>query len=236
MGRTSALDLAYNKRPTVAAGQQPISQDLFDALTAQRTVWRQKVNAAATALSTQTKATAAAETQGRRLEMFISHFFQTFNFAVIRTEFPASARALYKLDVNSANVPPLITHADRLTWAQNIADGEAARATPDGTDYRPMVLPSAAEVAAELAAYLPLTKTASTAKDAYDTAQEAVQALRPGVDAVILDVWDAVEYFYRHDDPTSLRRKAREWGVVYVTRPGETPDPEPTPTPTPPAA
>lgn len=244
--RTSALDLAFIKRPTVAADQQPVSQDLADTLIAQRTTWRAAINAAATALSAQTKATAAAATQGQRLEMFISHFFQTFNLAVARDDFPASARAFYQLEVSNAAVPPVITHADRLTWAQNIIDGETARATADGAAYKPMKLPSAAglpddngvndNVAAELAAYLPLTKTASTAKDAYDTAQETVQNLRPAVDAVIVDVWDAVEYFHRHDDASSLRRKASEWGVVYITRPGETPAPAPTPTPTPPPA
>ena len=125
--------------------------------------------------------------------------------------------------------------ADRLTWAQNLRDGEAARATAQGPAYKPMALPAAAEITAALNAYLPALETASTAKNAYDTAQEAVQGLRPAVDAVILDLWDTIEYTYRHEDATSLRRKAREWGVVYATRPGENPDPTPTPTP-PPAA
>ena len=56
----------------------------------------------------------------------------------------------------------------------------------------------------------------STAKDAYDAGQEAVAAQRPSVDALIKDLWDTIEFALRADEPSSLRRKAREWGVFYL--------------------
>jgi len=232
--RTSALDEAFNKAAVTPAAQRPFSAAQYDPLVAQRTLWKAAIKAAAAALGAQTTATNRAETLGQSLEQLISHFFQVFNLAVARGYYPASARAYYQLDVSSAEAPVITSHAGRLAWAQNLLDGEAARQTAEGAAYKPMAMPRAAEVSAALAAYLPAHETASTAKNAYDLAQEAVQNLRPAVDAAILDLWDTIEYTFRHDDPASLRRKAREWGVVYVSRPGETPDPEPTPTPTPP--
>ena len=44
---------------------------------------------------------------------------------------------------------------------------------------------------------------------------------RAGADELITDIWDEIEFKYRKDEPSAMRRKAREYGVVYVSRPGE---------------
>ena len=82
-----------------------------------------------------------------------------------------------------------------------------------------MSMPEAGDVAAVLDSYNVIAAQQSAAKDAYDLAQEAVATLRPPVDAAILDAWDDIDNAYRHDDPASLRRKAREWGVTYSNDP-----------------
>ena len=71
----------------------------------------------------------------------------------------------------------------------------------------------------------------STAKGSFDLAQESVAELRPTVDAVIKDLWDTIEFNLRADAPPSLRRKAREWGVVYDEDEEETVPPTPPPAP-----
>jgi len=157
---------------------------------------------AAVALSAQTKATSHAEEIGRDLEQFISHFLQVFNLAVARGLFPASARAFYRLDVKSAQVPSVTSHADRLTWAGNIIDGEADRAADEGPGtpatfdsgltmdsgvrmdsnvggYVPMAMPSAQDVANVLNAYTPAHHTASQKKDAYDLAKKPCKPCAP---------------------------------------------------------
>lgn len=75
---------------------------------------------------------------------------------------------------------------------------------------------------------------------------------RSAVDELITDVWDSIEssqwalarwtagtaarrasgkgfpgnqFTYRKEPGPSKRRRCREWGLVYVTRPGEEPDP-----------
>lgn len=235
--RTSAFDTAFNKWAATPAGQRAFSTDQYNALVAQRTPWKTTAGAASAALFAQTNATKAAEDAGQKLEQLISHFFQVFNLGVSRGDFNASARAFYNLDISNAVAPMAASQADRQTWSQNVIAGEAARQNAEGAAYKPMALPAAADVAAAQVFYTAALGTASTAKDAFDLAQEAVQGLRPAADGCIKDLWDTIEFTYRHDDPPSLRRKAREWGVVYVTRPGETPDPGPTPpAPTPPTA
>ena len=46
--------------------------------------------------------------------------------------------------------------------------------------------------------------------------------LRRVVEALIIDVWDTAELRLRQHDAPSRRRAAREWGVLYVTRPANT--------------
>ncbi|MBV9656797.1 MAG: hypothetical protein JO295_01680 [Verrucomicrobia bacterium] len=50
--------------------------------------------------------------------------------------------------------------------------------------------------------------------------QNAMAGLRPDMDRLILDIWDEVEFAFRKaGSPASIRRKSREYGVVYDTRP-----------------
>jgi hypothetical protein len=94
-------------------------------------------------------------------------------------------------------------------------------------------MPSIGEVQAALAAYTASGNEASRAKDKFDDEQGDIPALLPAVDKVIKDIWDHIEFTLRDEDGPSRRRKAREWGVVYVQRPGEEPDPQPAPAPAP---
>ena len=59
---------------------------------------------------------------------------------------------------------------------------------------------------------------------------DLVAEQRPAVDDMIMDLWDTIEFNLRTEEPSSLRRKAREWGVVYDEA-DEAEPPPPTPTP-----
>jgi hypothetical protein len=113
-------------------------------------------------------------------------------------------------------------------WGARIASGEAARVAAGGTA---MAMPTAAQVAAAFSTYTTAEATQTSAKTAYDNGQEAVGTQRPAADALILDLWDTIEFNLRANDPSSLRRKAREWGVVYDGDEEETPPPPAPPVP-----
>ncbi len=99
-----------------------------------------------------------------------------------------------------------------------------------------MAMPSASEVDTARTAAAGVQQTQSEAKDAFDKEQADVATSQPEIDAHILDMWDTIEFALRKLDGPSRRRRAREWGVVYISRPGEPEDPptDPTPPPAPP--
>jgi len=181
------------------------------------------------ALRAQTDVTEDLEHAAAALSQITSHFIQVFNFAVQRGVFARSDRAFYGLDVSGSVLPTLNSYDDAEQWAQKLVDGEKKRLEIPGAV--PMAMPAASEVATALAAFRNLRTQQSAAKDAYGMEIGQVDLLRPQIVALIGDLWDTIEFNLRKNDGPTLRRFAREWGVVYLTRPGETPDPAPaTPT------
>ncbi len=122
--------------------------------------------------------------------------------------------------MSNAALPALVTQADVTLWAGRIVEGEAARLAADPA-ATPMALPSAAEITTAAAKYAASSALQSEKKDTYDDEQDDVAALRPAVDELITDIWDSIEFTYRKDPGPSKRRRCREWGVVYVTRPAK---------------
>ena len=225
--RSAALDACNVKYQATAAPLRLITPAQFAALGGVLSPWRGARGALGPLLAAQTARTATCATCFLVTRRVISQFIQVLNFAIERGTLPASVRAYYELPVNQAEVPEMNTAADLLQWAGKLATGEAQRISAGGA---PLAWPAIAEVSAAALALQTNENLQSTAKDAYDAGQEIVAAQRPAVDAWIRDAWDTIEFNLRADEPTSLRRKAREWGVTYEgDEPAEPPPAPPAP-------
>jgi hypothetical protein len=233
--RLTALDALLKKAGTVPEAERPYPGTLHTQLAAFGPQFKTEAQQAGTALSAQGIATTAATLDFLALQMVVSHYFQVLNLGVARGTFPREARAHYQLDISSAALPDLATQADVTLWAGRVVEGEAARLAADPAAPA-MAMPSAAEVQAAAAAYTASAATQTEKKDAYDDEQGDVAALRPTADKLIKDIWDYIEFAHRDEPGPSKRRRCREWGITYITRPGEEPDPvDPAPeTPQPP--
>lgn len=210
--RTTALHACNVKYQNTAAPLRLISAAQFVTLGATLSPWRGARDALGPLLSTQTSCTGTCEAALAQCARTNSHFIQVLNLAIDRGVLPASVRAFYELSVSHAEVPPMKTTADALLWADRLATGEGQRIAAGGTA---LTWPTIGEVNTAATALQNAVNLQSTAKDAYDLAQETVAGQRPTVDPVIKDLWDTIEFNLRTEDPSSLRRKAREWGVVY---------------------
>ena len=111
-------------------------------------------------------------------------------------------------------VPATHSEAELSRWAENLITGDAMRIAQGGVA---MAMPSVAQVQAAYTHYLADKADQSAKKEAYDLAQEALTALMPQARQIVKDIWNDVENTYRNDDDESRRRKAAEYGVVYVS-------------------
>ena len=220
-GRAKALKNAKEKANNTDPTQWAISTETKDRVDAFLPDWEQELAERGEALSGQTEASKTEDEAMGKAHTYMSHFWQVFNFGIERENYSASDRAYYQAPVNNSEIPWTFTESEILVWGKRLIDGEAARIAAGGVA---MVNPTIDEVIVKYNAYVAAHNAQSTAKDEYDKEQEDVETKRPEADDLILDVWDEVEFTFRKDDPPSKRRKAREWGVVYVSRPGEEPE------------
>lgn len=216
--RASALNMAKKRKGEVPAAQLPMSGSTASRLDTAQPAFRDAMIDRGTALSQQANASSVIEPERSRARMFISHFFQSFNNGVARGMFVAADRAYYQLDVSSDAVPPLDSDEKLVTWGGNLLSGDAQRVA---AGVAPMAMPTVAEVQVVFDQFQTVSGTLADRKAAYDAAQERVANLRPDVDSLIVRMWNEIEAAYSEDDAPSKRRKARQWGVVYISSPGE---------------
>ena len=72
--------------------------------------------------------------------LYISHFIQVLNLAVIRSEIRRSHKEFYGLEVRGNSVPDLTSEASLAEWGQKIIDGENKRISQGGIPiYNPAI-------------------------------------------------------------------------------------------------
>lgn len=221
--RLKALGKAKSKADVTDPANLAFSANTLAALDVFLPQFAQEVSERGSALSAQAAATATVNPARKELDMYIRHFIAVFNMGVDRGRYPATDRGHYQLPVDYNRLPDLGTDADKIMWGRNIEIGDANRVAAGG---EPMENPTAAEVAAATAALSAALDAQTPAKDAYDKEQEDVENLRAEADELIADIWDEVLFNFRKDTPSSMRRKAREYGIVYRLSSGEQPLPD----------
>ncbi|MBI4947776.1 MAG: hypothetical protein HY840_15400 [Bacteroidetes bacterium] len=211
--RNLALTAAKTKKDNTVPASIVITPNTVVRLDSTQPLLFSAMQTRANTLQAQSAATLLKNTTEKQAKMFISHFIQAFNNGVDRGIFPAAHRAFYQLDVSSSSVPDMDTEALLLLWGQRLITGDAARIAAGGTA---MAMPSIAQVTVPYNSFKAANIAQSTAKDAYDNAQETVSDMRINVDNLILRIWDEVETAFNDEEIASKRRKAKEWGVVYT--------------------
>lgn len=171
------------------------------------------------ALQAQTDATDLLDPIFASCKMWYSQLIQHMNDAIARGEFTASVRAFYGIDVSDATVPEINSYDDLKTRGQQLIDGEAARVSAGGTL---MTFPTVADFnTLQFTPFKNKLAAQSTAKDGYDNSLEAISNKNADYDDLILRMWNEIELAFYNETPPSLRRNAREWGVVYTPNKGE---------------
>jgi hypothetical protein len=224
-GRLEALRAASTKVESAGARESGLSSTILEKLSAFLPQFKLEMEERGTALSNQSEATTQRLEAEEKCRLYVSHFYQVFNLGVARGRYKASDRAYYQLNVSQESVPDLFSEDSLRTWAENIINGDPVRVAAGGTE---IVNPAVAEVTEVYNEYVTKLVDQIGKKDNYEKEQRDVDNIRAEADELIRDIWDELEFMYRKDEPSVMRRKAREYGVVYISRPGE-PEEEPEP-------
>jgi hypothetical protein len=154
----------------------------------------------------------------KKAKLYVSHFIQVVNMAIVRGELQPSVRGFYGLDEDFTRLPILNTELELLEWGKKIIDGETARKMQG---LSPITNPTIALVRVHYDNFVEAQKFQKMLQKNHSRALTNLSDLRTEADDIILAIWNEVEDFYK-DLPEDIRReKAQEYGLVYVYRKNE---------------
>ncbi|GAH15074.1 unnamed protein product, partial [marine sediment metagenome] len=122
----------------------------------------------------------------RKAKLYISHFIQVLNMAILRAELPEYTRSYYGLGSYGKNVPPLNTETEILTWGQKLIDGETIR-LHEGLS--PITNPTVAVIKVRYEQFLDASKFQKTLQKRNHYHLKKLASLRSKADNIILRIW-----------------------------------------------
>lgn len=153
-----------------------------------------------------------------RASMYLSHFIQVLYMGVERGEIKPALLELYGLNADSKAVPEVKSTEGIMQWAPKIINGEKARLAKGG---RPIYNPTIGMVSTHFDIFKEAAEARSTDMQRTRRATEQVAHIRPEVDELLLELWNAIEAHYASLPLGERLEKCKELGVIYYYRKGE---------------
>lgn len=150
--------------------------------------------------------------------LYISHFIQVFNLAVIRGDIKKDHKLFYGLDTEIHNVPDLSTETALLEWGKAIVDGENDRIRNGGL---PIYNPTIAKVKVHYEVFKEYKSTQKIYQNTTTRQWEELVSLRGQGDAIILEIWNQVEAHFNDLSPYERLQQCKDYGLIYYYRKGE---------------
>ena len=166
----------------------------------------------------QAKASRKHQANVKTARLYISHFIQVLNLAVLRDEIKENQKDFYGLPKLNT-VPDLISEAAMVEWGQKIIAGEKLRIAHGGI---PIYNPTIARVKVHYDIFFESYQQQKGYQTVTGRSLDALSAMRERADELILDIWNQVEAKFQEVVPNEERlNKCRDYGLVYYYRSGE---------------
>ncbi|MCL1868762.1 MAG: hypothetical protein FWF72_07475 [Paludibacter sp.] len=216
--RVLALRTAVEKDEKLPYNQKVMSLKLFSEARIFANNFEQKLSLYQNKLSTRIDASKRYQQTLNQARMYISHFIQVFNLAVIRGEIKKENRTLYGLSPNSSNVPNLNAEDSVLFWGGKIIEGEEQRTQNGGI---PIYNPAINKVRVHYDIFKEHYDSQQLYKSTTGRSREDFIALLAEADRIILEIWNKVEEHFKNEPPETHYALCREFGIVYYFRNNE---------------
>jgi len=154
----------------------------------------------------------------KKVKLYLSHFVQVLNLAIIRKEIPEPDRKYYGIEKSDKRVPNMNTENQVLEWGKKIIAGETERVAKSGNA---ILSPRIAVVKVWYDKYVDCHRFQRTLQDINVRALTKVVATRAEADKLILNIWNEVEEKFSKLSPEEMRTKAKDYGIIYVLRKNE---------------
>jgi hypothetical protein len=154
----------------------------------------------------------------RKAKLYLSHFIQVINMAVIRGDLAAVERTFFGFTSDQKSVPLFNSEAEIIRWGELLINGENLR-TSKG--HSPITNPTIAVVKVWYEKFIETYKYQKTLQKNLARSQEKLVELRHQANEIIVTLWNEVEHYYATLPEGKKRENARIYGLVYVLRRNE---------------
>jgi hypothetical protein len=192
----------------------PLIDRLMDFLPA----YEGLINEVSKAQAFQTGATATVKPLLRTARIWVGQGYQNIVDAVTRGTIPRASLSGYGLTMNARGARMRRGEQYVITAAERLRSAEENRVAKGG---EPMAFPSLAEIMVHVEAFRSANQLQADRKFALSEAQQNLRKANAEAKKLVLRLWNTIETAYDTGDRPSMRRKAREWGVIYSIAKGE---------------
>ena len=155
----------------------------------------------------------------KTIQLYISHFIQVLNLAIIRNEIKAENLAFYGLEnSNEFTVPDLSTEESIVEWGERLIQGEMERTGRGGA---PIYNPAISKVKVHYDLFKDSLYSLSIYRKNTIRIQEGFDEMREKAERMIWDAWTKVEFKYWGLPSEQRERKFREYRMRFHHRGGE---------------
>ncbi|MDE6347780.1 MAG: hypothetical protein K2L60_03765, partial [Bacteroides sp.] len=134
--------------------------------------------------------------------LYISHFIQVLNLAVIRSEVRVAHKEYYGLEVKNHTVPDLSSESALAEWGRKIVDGESKRITQGGI---PIYNPTIAKVRVHYDIFMDSYEKQKNLQSLTARSLDVLASMRAEADRLILDLWNQIEKKFEEVTPNEKR-------------------------------
>jgi len=152
-------------------------------------------------------------------QLYISHFIQVLNLAIIRNEVKAEVLTFYGLEnSNEFTVPDLSSEDALLEWGQRLINGEVERASRGGA---PIYNPAISKVNVHYDLFKDSLHSLKIYRKNTIRSQEGLADMRDKADRIIWDTWTKVEFKYWGLPKDERERKFKDYQIRFYYEGGE---------------
>ncbi len=216
--RRRALSKAFEKGRELPPFKLAYSQSTFQRVQTFLPTWEKAMYESKQAYSNQVKRNKDYIRVQKKAKLYISHFIQVVNMAIMRGDLPENERGIFGMYADMTKLPVLNSESDLIKWGEKLIHGENLR---KGKGLSPITNPTIAVVRVRYEQFLDAYKFQKTLQKNYSRAQDYLSSIRKEADNIILNVWNEVENHFADLTDKEKRAKGEEYGLSYVFRKSE---------------
>ena len=218
VARLRALKIAYLKGKELPPFKLAFSQNSFTRVQAFMPQFEHALLLHKNAYSIQVNKSSEYANALKKAKLYISHFIQVLNMAILRGEIPASVKKFYDLDEDDSRVPTLNTEQEVIKWGEILIKGEADRIR---RGMAPITNPTIAIVRVRYENFLESYNYQKTLQKTNNRTLGDLSKLRKDADELITKIWNEIESSFSGFPDDVKRDKSKEYGLIYVYRKNE---------------